>query len=282
MWNSATTARTDEAPKSKPIRVIERAFAVLEAIAAEHDGTTAAQIQARTDLPLVTSYRLLHTLEALGYVEQDPDTGRWHVGLRVLELRGRVSTVTKLATLARPFLKHLMLASRGIANLALFRDGEVVYIDIVRDLRSLDKYVPPGLRNPAHCTALGKVFLAELSDDQLAQFMAEKGLPRHTQRTITMVDALRRELAAVRAAGYATEIGEVSRYSRCFAAPVRDYTERVIAAISVSGDNRHFPDEGHREAIALVVDTARQLSERLGGVSTALPVEAQVVEDGAP
>ncbi|MBI3974055.1 MAG: IclR family transcriptional regulator [Chloroflexi bacterium] len=262
------------------IRVVDRAFAVLEAIGAETDGATIAQIMARTGLPLVTTHRLVRTLQTLGYAEQDLDTGRWHVGLRVLELRGRVSTATKLATLARPFLKDLMLASGGRANLALCRDGEVVYIDIVRDLRSLDTYVPPGHRNPAHCTALGKVFLAELSGDQVARFVEEKGLPPRTERTITRLDALQRELHTVRAAGYAVEIGESAPDSRCFAAPVRDYTERVIAGISVSADRQRFPDERHAELISLVTDAARRLSERLGYQSEQVPGELQAAGTG--
>jgi DNA-binding IclR family transcriptional regulator len=246
------------------IRVVQRAFAVLEAIGAESDGATVAQVQAGTGLPLATVYRLLRTLQTLGYAEQDPDGGLWHVGLRVLELRGRVSAANRLATLARPLLKDLMLASGGLAHLALYRQGEVIYVDTVRDLRSLDTYVPPGHRMPAHCVALGKVLLAELSGEQLARFVAEKGLPARTADTITTHEALVRELARVRAAGYAAERGEAAPDSRSFAAPVRDYTERVIAALSVSGFVQNFPDERHAELIQLVTAAARQLSHRLG------------------
>jgi DNA-binding IclR family transcriptional regulator len=246
------------------IKVVQRTFAVLEAVGAENDGVTVAQIQAGTGLPLATVYRLLRTIQALGYAEQDVDSGLWHVGLRVLELRGRPSAATRLATVARPLLKDLMLASGGLAHLALYRQGEVIYVDTVRDLRSLDTYVPPGHRMPAHCVALGKVLLAELSGDQLARFVAEKGLPPRTPDTITTHEALVRELARVRAAGYAAERGEAAPESRSFAAPVRDYTERVIAALSVSGYVQNFPDERHAELIQLVTAAARQLSHRLG------------------
>lgn len=157
-----------------------------------------------------------------------------------------------------------MLSSGGRANLALFREGGVVYIDIVRDLRSLDTYVPPWSRNPAHCTALGKVFLAGLSDDQLARFVDERGLAPRGPNTITTLEHLVSEAGRVRTAGYATDVGENAPDSRCFAAPVRDYTERVIAAIGVSGDSRRFPAERHGELAAMVVKAAGRLSERLG------------------
>jgi len=260
--SGSPSPRAAREPQS--IRVVERTLAVLEAVGAEPDGATTAQLQARTGLPVVTTYRLLHVLQQTGYVEQDIDTGRWHVGLRVLHLQGRISKITRLAALVRPHLKELMLASGGLAHLAVIREGAVIYVDTVRDTESLDTYVPPGHRMPAHCVAMGKVLLAELTDEQVARVVAEKGLPPRTPRTITTVDALTRELARVRARGFATEAGEAAPDSRCFAAPVRDYTESVIAAISVAGDTRRFPDERHEELIAMVLQTARRISERLG------------------
>jgi DNA-binding IclR family transcriptional regulator len=257
---------TDEGAEGRGglVRSVERALTILDGIGAENDGATLAQLQARVQLPMVTVYRLLRTLRALGYAEQDIDTGRWHIGWRVLELRGRVSTLTRLATVARPFLKHLMLASGGLAHLGVLRRGEVVYVDTVWDLRSLDTYRPPARRNPAHSTALGKVLLAELSSEQLERLVAEKGLAPRTPRTITAPEALTEELERVRALGYATDVGENGDRSRCFAAPVRDYTERAVAAVSVAGDTDGFPDERRQELISLVLETTSRLSARLG------------------
>ena len=251
--------------ETQSIRVVERTFALLEAVGAEQDGATTAQLQMRTGLPVVTTYRLLRVLQQLGYVEQDIDSGRWHLALRVLQLQGRISRITRLAALVRPYLKELMLASGGLAHLAVLRQGEVVYVDTVRDVDSLDTYVPPGHRMPAHCVAMGKVLLAELTAEQLARVVAEKGLPPRTPLTITTPEELARELARVRARGFATEAGEAAADSRCFAAPVRDYSESVIAAISVAGDVARFPDERHEQLIALVLEAAQRISERLGG-----------------
>jgi DNA-binding IclR family transcriptional regulator len=267
--------------------VVERAFAVLEAVGTEADGVSVAQVRTQTGLPLVTVYRLLRTLQALGYAASDPDSGRWHVGLRVLELRGRVNDATRLAALARPLLKDLMLSSGGLAHLALYRQGEVIYLDTVRDLRSLHEYVPPGHRMPAHCVALGKALLAEQSDEHLLRLVAEKGLQRRAARTITTAEELLLEAARVRAAGYAVEIDEAAPDSRSVAAPVRDYTERAVAALAVSGfagrPNTRFSDEHRGELISLVTSAARRLSARLGyappadseGVGAALPAGLQ-------
>jgi DNA-binding IclR family transcriptional regulator len=269
-WKTETAGRESEPGGPEPIRVVERAFAVLEAVGAEPDGAPVAQLRTRTGLPLVTVYRLLRTLQALGYVAADPDTGRWRVGLRVLELRGRVSDADRLAGLARPLLKDLMLASGGLAHLGLYRRGEVHYVDTVRDLRSLDQYVSPGHRMPAHSVALGKVLLAELSDEQVLRFAAERGLARRASRTITTPEGLLVEAARVRAAGYAVEADEAAEGSRSVAAPVRDYTERAVAAIAVSGfvdrPLSRFGDDRRGELIAMVTDAARRLSARLGFV----------------
>jgi IclR family acetate operon transcriptional repressor len=262
---SRPSAETGDAgDRNKSIRVVERTFAVLEAVGSSNDGVTAAQVQERTRLPTVTTYRLLRVLQQLGYAEQDVDSGRWHVGLKVLDLRGQVGAAAQLAALARPYLKEMMLASGGLAHLALLRQGDVIYLDTVRDLDSLDTYVPPGHRMPAHCVALGKALLAELSDEQLARFAAEQTLPARAERTITTANGLLRAAARIRADGYAVEADEAAPDSRSFAAPVRDYTTRAVAAVAVSGDTARFPDERHQELAALVVDTARRLSARLG------------------
>ena len=244
----------------------ERLFAVLEAIGSEHDGVAVGRIQELTALPLVTLYRLLRTLQERGYAEQDLDTGRWHIGHKVLELRGHVSAATKLAVLVRPFLKDLMLATGNRSHLALFRNGEVLYVDTVRDLHTLGTYWPPGGRKPAHATALGKVFLAELSTEQLMRVVHEKGLARYGPRTVTSPEQLATELASVRATGYATELDEAAPGSRCFAAGLRDYTGRLVAAISVSSDTQRLPNDRHRDVIDRVTAAARNISERLGYV----------------
>jgi DNA-binding IclR family transcriptional regulator len=264
------------------VRSVERALTILDGIGAENDGATLAQLQARARLPLVTVYRLLRTLRSTGYAEQDIDTGRWHIGWRVLELRGRVSTLTRLATVARPFLKDLMLASGGLAHLAVLRRGEVVYADTVWDLRSLDTYRPPARRNPAHSTALGKVLLAELSSAQLERFVAEKGLVPRTARTITTLPGLAEELERVRTLGYATDVGENSDDARCYAAPVRDYTERAVAAVSVAGDTQSFPDTRRQELISLVLETTGRLSTRLGYAAEGLAGAAAPAGEGGP
>jgi IclR family KDG regulon transcriptional repressor len=273
---------TDDDGRGGLVRSVERALAILDAIGAENEGATLAQIQARVQLPLVTVYRLLRTLRGTGYAEQDIDTGRWHVGWRVMELRGRVSTLTRLATVARPFLKELMLQSGGLAHLAVFRRGEVVYVDTVWDLRSLDTYRPPTRRNPAHSTALGKVFLAELSAEQLARFVAEKGLAPYTPRTLTTLPQLAAALEGVRLWGYAADDGENHLQARCFAAPVRDYTERVVAAISIASDAGHFTPERRPALIALIVDTASRLSARLGYQATGAASEPAPAAPPAP
>jgi DNA-binding IclR family transcriptional regulator len=140
----------------------------------------------------------------------------------------------------------------------------VVYVDTVWDLRSLDTYRPPARRNPAHSTALGKVLLAELSSAQLERFVVEKGLVPRTARTITNMPGLTAELERVRMLGYATDAGENSEDARYYAAPVRDYTERAVAAVSVAGDTQSFPDTRWQELISLVLETAGRLSARLG------------------
>ena len=254
------------------LRILQRALAVLELVGVTEGGLSLTEITKRLGFSVAVTHRILQTLVQAGYVEQDPRSRAYQLGLKVLELRASPSGAARIASQVRPYLRDLMLRTEERAHLAVYRSGAVVYVDRVDSPASLGRYIPSGAKAPAHATGLGKVLLAYLPEDELDAFLARATLERFTPRTITTVEDLRRELAAIRERGYAVEWGEYNDQVRCIAAPVFDYTGRVIAAVSVAGLPERI-EPRFLQLSVLVTSTAREASRRFGhAVSDTLPI----------
>lgn len=245
------------------LRTLERGLAVLELLGTADSGCPVSEVAQRLQLPMGTTHRLLQTLLHVGYVEQDPRTRRYQLGLKILELRGATVGAMRMAAEARPLLRDLMQRTGLRAHLAVYRGGSVVYIDRVDNPTSLTQYVPLGKRAAAHATGLGKAILAHSTEEEVAALLARQALTGHTSMTITDAGVLRRELATIRQRGFAFDRGESHEHTRCVAAPIFDYTGRVVAAASVAGS----PDEVEPRLSALVpvvTGIAQDISRRFG------------------
>lgn len=218
------------------VQSIQRAFTLLEVLGNADEHLSFTEIARLSNLPLATTHRLLNTLTLLGYVEKNPETTKYTLGVRILQLRGAVIEQLNLGVQAMPVMKALMHRIGETVHLAVFDQGEIVYIERVEGLRTHGMYTRIGKRAPAHCTALGKTMIAFLPQNVWYHDVVERhGLNRFSDTTITTIDALCTELDRIRACGYAIDNGETGEAVRCLAAPIRDYTGQVIAAISVSG-----------------------------------------------
>jgi DNA-binding IclR family transcriptional regulator len=169
-----------------------------------------------------------------------------------------------------------LAAERGeTASLAVLADGEVVYVSIVRGQREIGIQSDVGARHPVHCTALGKVLLASLPEDQVRDILLHGGMPRHTPRTIVTPDAFVTALAEVRRQGYAVDDGERSPDIRCVAAPVQDHHGRVVAALSASGPLFRLDDAVFADLSKAVVAAAGVVSHRLGASPESIGIQIQ-------
>ncbi|WP_324715865.1 IclR family transcriptional regulator [Carboxydochorda subterranea] len=241
---------------------MERAFQLLDALARSDAGVS--ELARTTGLHKATVHRLLRTLRELGLVEVGPDGTRYRLGLRLLELGGRVLARLDLRDVARPYLMELRDRTRLTVHMAILNGTEVVYIEKLDSPANLRMASFVGTRNPAYCTALGKAILAALPEGELESVLAMTRLLPRTPNTITSRGALREELAAARARGYAIDNVENEEGIRCVGAPVYGHTGRVVASISVSGPIFSVTMEGIDELGQLVGDTAQQISRALG------------------
>ncbi|NPV67060.1 MAG: IclR family transcriptional regulator [Anaerolineae bacterium] len=249
---------------TKQVAAVQKAFTLLELLGQAERGLGISELAESSGLPLGTTHRLLHTLIALGYIEQDPDTRKYTLGLRFLQLRGQVIGRLNLAALAMPHLKLLMHRVNETVHLAVLNDGEVVYVDRVEGLQTQGMFTQIGKRGPIHCTALGKVLAAFSPEEVWREAIAKHGMPRRTPATIVDPEAFAAELQKVREQGYAIDNVESEPGVRCVAAPIRDYSGRVIAAVSISGPAARMRPARDQELSIAVRRTAHAISERLG------------------
>jgi len=245
------------------VAAVERALGILENIDGTVRGTGITELSRRLGLGKSTVHRLCSTLEHHGYLVRDPETGRYRLSLRVFQIGSTALNDLDLPARAMPALEALGASIQEAAHLAVLDGTEVVFIGKVESPRPLRLYSQVGRRCPAHCTALGKVLLAHAPAEVRARVLA-RPLKRYTAATITAPAALERVLEETRRRGYAVDDQEFEEGVRCVAAPIRDYTDRVVAALSVSVPAGRLPRARVASLVDKVTGAARRVSGTLG------------------
>ncbi len=260
----AKTRASKHRPDTYAVRAVERAIALLKAFSPADPELGVTDLGRKLGLHKSTVHRLLVTLEQEGFVRQNPGTGRYRLGLPLLELGSVVITTMEMRQVARPYLEEVHRVCGETVHLGILDEGEVVYIDKIESTRRIRMYSQVGRRAPAHCTGLGKVLLAALPATALDQVIQRRGLRGYTPRTLTSPDAVRNHLAIVRQQGYSVDAGEHEDLIRCAAAPVFDHTGQVVGAISIAAVGVDIESPRFKEYVSLVRKCARSISEGLG------------------
>jgi IclR family acetate operon transcriptional repressor len=227
-----------ESPEVRPgrpvVQSVARALALLEAVGAREE--VALSVLAReAGLRPSTAHRLLATLIDCGYVVQDARSGRYRLSHKVVELAGVPELrVARLRAVAQPHLEAIRDRSDETTNLVVLEGHTVAYVGQAESARAVRMFTELGRRVVAHATGGGKALLAFQPEQVRAALLAAAPYARLTQHTITTRAALRKELAAVRARGYAVEREEHAVDVGCVGVPVLDADGHAIAAISVS------------------------------------------------
>lgn len=251
---------------AKTVQSVERALAILDVLAREGSPMKLSSISKQLDLNISTVHRLLNTLMVWGYVEQDPYMGRYRLGIKSFEIGNKALYSLDIRSVAKAFLKKMVDKSNETANLAILVEGEVVYIDQVETHNIIKMFASPGTRGPSYCTGSGKALLASLNDYEINRLARGFSFQSYTDKTITNIEDLKKELLQIRQQGYSLDLGEMEEDVRCVAAPILNHEGKTVAAISLSGPRTRMTDQYiHEELIPLVMDTAKQISHLMGG-----------------
>lgn len=242
---------------------VERALATLDLLAEADEPLGVNAIARDLDVSPSSASRLLGTLAAHGLVERMPDTGRYRLGVRLLQLGTHVLERLDVRATSRPFLERLERETGETATLSLPAAGEAVTVDHIPSRRSVRSAALIGRPSVAHATAVGKVVLAF---GRGAETEIPPHLPAFTARTITDPAALARAVAAVEAQGYGEADGEREEDLAALGAPVFDHTRDLIAVVGLQGPSDRFDAAARADALPHLLTTARELGLALGGL----------------
>ena len=243
---------------ARGVQSLERAFAVLEAMADAGGTVGLSRLATESGLPLPTIHRLVRTLVDLGYVRQDPSR-RYVLGPRLIRLGESASRM--LATWALPYLHGLVESLGETANLAMLDGDQVVYVAQVPSRHSMRMFTEVGRRVFPHCTAVGKALLAQRDRESVEAMLARTGMPAQTEHTITDRQAFLESLARVAEQGYAVDEQEQELGVCCVAVAVPGAPSPI--ALSVSGPEPRMSQDVIDRAAPLLADAAGRLSEDL-------------------
>jgi DNA-binding IclR family transcriptional regulator len=248
----------NERSGSRPVASVERALALLDALAGSPDGLGVNELARRIEANPSTASRLLATLERGRLVERTPD-GPYRLGLHLVALADGVLARLDVRDVARPRLRALVAETGESASLSIPGGPEAVTIDFLPAESSVVSLARMGRPSVAHATAVGKVMLAFGSDAGPAELTA------FTPRTIVDPDALAAEVAAVRERGWATAVGEREPDLNALAAPVRGRGDELVAIVGLQGPAARLTEKRRREVLPALQATVAELSQALGG-----------------
>jgi DNA-binding IclR family transcriptional regulator len=246
-------------PAARRVAAVERAAAVLDALADGEPELGTNELARRTGLHPSSVSRLLSTLTDAGLVEHVPPTGRYRLGIRLLQLGNAVLARLDLREVARPHLRALVDETGETATLSAPGDPDAVTVDFAQSASSVQSVARLGRPSVAHATATGKIALA------FGEIELPTGaLQRFTDRTITRRGELAAEIAAVRESGWARAIGEREDELNAVAAPVRGSRGELTAVLGVQGPASRFGERAMAGALEPLLARAAAVSNALG------------------
>lgn len=246
------------------VKSVSRALDIITLVSSKRDGLGVTEIANQIDINKSSVYRILSTMAQYGYIEQDRETGRYKLGYKFLEVSSKLLESIDLRTEAKPYLKELENETNEVIHLVVYDQGEVVYIEKLEGNETLRMHSKVGKRAPMHCTSVGKAILAHLPSSVALDILERKGMPMHTDKTITNKDDFLKELIQVKQKGYALDLEENEWGIICIAVPIFDHLGKVAAAVSISGPTIRMKDDRLEHLQARMKYIGRQISARLG------------------
>lgn len=247
------------------VQSVDRAVSVLEVLASRREaGVT--EIAAVLGVHKSTAFRLVSALEHRGLVEQTVSRGSYRLGVGLIRLAGAAASGLDLTQQSQPVCERLAQELGETVNVAVLEGDGVINISQVRGTAAVTSHNWVGRNTPAHATSSGKILLAYADRATLDQIAARRRLEQFTPRTLGTPKQLVAALDEARARGWASTVEEYELGLNAVAAPIRDLSGNVVAALSVSGPSYRFAEDRLPEVAARVATAAIEISSRLGHV----------------
>ncbi len=237
---------------------------ILEQLSENRSPVRLQELAAQVNMTQPTVLRYLYTLEDMGYIYKEEESGRYAMTWRACVLGRNLNSFLSLRNIASPFVAQLAEKLALGVCLVVEQNRECMYLDCVDDPScQILQYI--GKRAPIHATGSGKLFLSQYNESELNEFLSSGSLIRFTENTITEPDVLRSKLEEIRRSDLAMDEEECELGLRCVSRPLRDFTGRIAACISVFGSPKGMTDQALREKIVpALCAAAERISLRLG------------------
>jgi len=246
------------------VQSLGRAFSILEAVARHREGIGLAELSKLVGLHNSTTFHLAKTMVSLGYIRQEKESKRYRIGRPLFALAASALDEIEMVNVATPVLEELSRDTGESSHFAVRMGDAVVVIARTSGPGAFQLTDRVGVVRPAHCTALGKVILAALRPDQLERFLERVDLKPSTDKSVTEVPTLLREIAEIRRTGVAFDDGEFNPEVRCVAVPVKDFTGQIVGSIGISGPIWRLSQQAIQSRAKIVQAAAEKLSEAFG------------------
>ena len=260
-----------EAPRY-PIESVDNAIQLLLALH-ERGSITVIDGSRLLGVARSTAHRLLAMLQYRGLVQQDPVLKAYLPGPVLIEIGLSAVRNIDIRGHVRPHLEHLVQDVGETAHLVVRRGASVMFVDCVESDRALRAGSRTGTVLPAHCTASGKVLLAELPDDTV-RLLFSSGLPPLTDRSLTTIDQLLGQIATIRRRGYAINLGESEDQLNAVARSLHDRSGAAVGAITVAGPSFRMRESQLAAIAGRIAEASAAISESLQAVPPPAPAEA--------
>lgn len=253
----------DRPKPSYNITALQRGLRLLQLFGESPNGLTAKQVAGRSRLPVSTVHRFLVNLENAGYLNCSRD-GVYQLGIACFAMGQAALSQLDIRRVSLPYLEDLNRQTRETIHLTLRHGLLAVYVEKLDSPEQLRIYSRIGATVPLYCTAVGKILLAYMPDDERERALPQLGIERFTPNTVGSLQELEAELYRVRKNGYACDLEEHELHIRCIAAPVWDHEGKVSASVSITAPMVRMTVTRLRQLAPLIQTAGLQISRALG------------------
>lgn len=237
---------------------------MLDCFAFDKPELSVAEVSAATGLHKSTAHRILMALEYNGLIEQNQESAKYRLGIKLFKLGHQAAARLNLRDMARPYLRALMEETGETVHLAILDNDQVLYLEKVEGPHALRMPSRVGRHIPTYCTSLGKAMLSCLDEAEVRRIIQNHPIQQYTPNTVKSVEELLVELKRTRKRGYAVDNEEIELGLRCAGAPIRNYTGEMVGAISVAGPSARLVREKIPSIGNVVMKVAAAISQELG------------------
>jgi DNA-binding IclR family transcriptional regulator len=262
VFGGLSMGKNENLPEGAKVKLLYKAIKLLDFFDDSHRERGVSELAELSGMLKSSVYNIMSTYEACGILEKNEKTSQYRLGLKILELSNVICQADAFDAIIRPYMEELSEATGETAFFATPYGNNIIYREATFPNHSIAARSIKGVVAPMYCTGLGKAILSNMNDAYLEQILTEKMEP-FTPYTITDPQAFRQEIKKIRQRGYSIDNMEHEYGIKCVSVPIKNSTDELIGAISLSGPSLRFSDEKAADYANLLFDRSKRIKARI-------------------